>query len=202
MKVIGITGGIGSGKSTVSRILKDLGAVVVDADSIARTVTARGGKALEELVSYFGGVILDSCGELDRVKLADMVFDDPVKLHALDSITHKYITERIYGSIESLRNAGKTETAVIDAPIPAEHGFLDIADEVWVVVAEPDARIRRIADRSGYTPEEALKRVGSQLRDDEYIKLADEVISNNGSIEELEKAAVRLFIQKRQEWQH
>jgi dephospho-CoA kinase len=93
LKIIGVTGGIGSGKSTVSRTLRDLGAVVIDADQVARMVTAKGGKALLELVAYFGDSILDESGELNRKKLAELVFNDQVKLHALDAITHKYIAE-------------------------------------------------------------------------------------------------------------
>ena len=201
LKVIGVTGGIGSGKSTVSRTLRDLGAVVIDTDTIARTVTARGGKTLEELVGYFGSGILDGGGELDRTKLAGLVFKDPVKLHALESITHKHIVARILESIDNIKNSGKTDIIAIDAPIPVEHGFLDVSDEIWVVVADKETRIDRIMQRSGYSYEEALDRINSQKKDEEYLKVADEVLRNDGSIEELEQAVVKLFLQKKQDWQ-
>lgn len=201
MKIIGVTGGIGSGKSAVARTLKDLGAVVIDADSISRAVTAKGGRALEELEGYFGNSIIDENGDLDRRKLAGMAFKDPVRRHALEAITHRHIVVKILEGVENIRNSGKTEIVVIDAPIPLKHGFLDVADEVWVVTAEKDTRIQRAMERSGYTYEEALDRVNSQMKDEEYLQAAGEVIQNNGSMEELEKAVVKLFIQKKQDWQ-
>ena len=202
LKIIGVTGGIGSGKSAVARTLRDLGAVVIDADSIARIITAKGGKALEELAVYFGNGILDENGDLNRKALADMVFKDPVRRHALESITHKHIVSKILEGVENIRNSGKTERVVIDAPIPLEHGFLDVADEVWVVAAEKETRLKRVMERSGYTYEEALDRINSQMKDEEYLQAADDVIQNDGSMEELEKAVVKLFIQKKQDWQH
>lgn len=201
LKIIGVTGGIGSGKSAVARILRDLGAVVIDADSIARAVTAKGGKALEELTGYFGNGILDENGDLNRKSLADMVFKDPVRRHALEAITHKHIVSKILDGVENIKNSGKTEVVVIDAPIPVEHGFLDVADEVWVVAAEKEIRISRAMERSGYTYEEALDRINSQMKDEEYLQVADDIINNDGSMDELEKNVVKLFIQKKQDWQ-
>jgi len=201
MKIIGITGGIGSGKSTVSRILRDLGAAVIDADVLAKSVTTEGSEALKELTEYFGNDIVDEAGELDRKKLASIAFSDPVKLHALNSITHKYITEKIISAIEALRNSGKKDFIVIDAAIPIEKGFLDVTDEVWVVTADRETRIKRVMDRSDLTYEEVVNRINSQIRDEEYLRIADEVINNNGTIEELEQAVVKLFLQKKQEWQ-
>ncbi len=200
LKIIGVTGGIGSGKSSVSRTLRDLGAAVVDADVLARSVTASGGKAFEELVGYFGAGIIDLNGELDRRKLAVAAFSDKNLLNALNTITHKYITEKIYDTVELLKNTGKWDMIVLDAPIPIERGFIDLADEIWVVAAEREARIRRVMERSGYTYDEAVKRIDSQMGDDEYLKLADEVLRNDGSIEELEQAVVKLFLGKKQEW--
>ncbi len=201
MKIIGVTGGIGSGKSTVSGALRDLGAAVVDADVLARSVTAVGGKAYEELVGYFGKDILSDKGEIDRAKLAQIAFHDKVKQHALNCITHKYIVEKIRDTVELLNHSGKWDIVVIDAPIPLEKGFLDLADEVWVVTAEQEKRIERVMARSGFTREDVIDRIHSQMREEEYLKLADEVLYNNGSLDELEQAVVRLFLHKKQEWQ-
>lgn len=201
MKIIGVTGGIGSGKSTASSALRDLGAAVLDADIISRNVTASGGRAFDELVEYFGRNIVKEDGELDRELLAHIAFNDKVKQHALNCITHKYIVEKIYDTIEILRNNNKCDIAVIDAPIPLEKGFLDLADEVWVIAAERETRIKRVMDRSGYSYDEAVERIEAQPSDEEYKKLADEVIYNDGTPEELEQAIVRLFLQKKQEWQ-
>jgi dephospho-CoA kinase len=201
MKIIGVTGGIGSGKSTVSRTLRDLGAAVVDADVLARNVTSVGGKAFDELVEYFGNEILDDKGELDRSKLASIAFGDKVKLHALNSITHKYISEKIFETVKLLSASDKWDIIVIDAPLPIEKGFMDLVDEVWVVTAEREARIKRVMDRSGLKYEAVSERIDSQLRDEEYLRIADEVLENNGTVEELEQAVVKLFLRKKQELQ-
>lgn len=201
VKIIGVTGGIGSGKSSVARILKDLGAAVIDADVLAKSVTSAGTKALDELVGHFGRGIIGDDGELDRKKLADIVFSDADKLAMLNAITHKYIAEKIYDTVEVLKNTGKWDTIVLDVPIPIEKGFIDLADEIWVVSAERETRIRRVMERSGYTYEEISARIDSQMKDDEYLKLADEVIRNDDSIEELEQTVVRLFLAKKQQWQ-
>ena len=201
MKIIGVTGGIGSGKSTVSSTLRDLGAAVVDADVISRSVTVSGGRAYEELVEYFGSEIVSESGEIDRAKLASIAFNDKVKLHALNCITHKHVADKIHDTVEFLKSSGKWDIIVIDAPIPVERGFLDLADEVWVVVADLDVRISRVVERSGLTVEEVKERIASQLREDQYISIADETIFNNGSVEELEQVVVKLFLQKKQEWQ-
>ncbi len=201
LKIIGVTGGIGSGKSSVARILKDLGAAVIDADVLAKSVTSAGGKAFNELIGYFGNEIVGEDGELDRKKLAKAAFSDTEKLKMLNAITHKYIAEKIYDTVEILKGTGKWDTIVIDAPIPVEKGFKDLADEIWVVVADKEARIRRVMERSGYTYDEVAARIDSQMSDDEYLELADEVIRNDNSIEELEQAVVRLFLSKKQKWQ-
>lgn len=201
MKIIGVTGGIGSGKSTISRILKDLGAAVIDADAVARSVTQAGGEAIKELADCFGNEIIDANGELDRAKLASAAFADDVKLRALNSITHKYISEKINETVLSLKKLGKFDIVVIDAPIPLEKGFLDLADEVWVVVADKNARIERVMERSGFSLDDVSARMAAQIGDEEYTRLADEVLHNNGSIEELEQAVVKLFLRKKQGWQ-
>ena len=199
MRIIGVTGAIGSGKSMVSRILNDLGVVIIDADILSKAVTSRGSDALGELVSYFGKEILLQNGELDRKKLAETVFNDKVRLHALNAITHKHIVKKIRSAIDNIKSTGKSEVIAIDAPIPVENGFMDVVDEVWVVTADREIRRNRIIERSGYTFEEAESRMNSQMKEEEYLRLADEVLENSGEIEELEKAVVRLFLQNIQQ---
>jgi dephospho-CoA kinase len=194
LKIIGVTGGIGSGKSTVSRILRDLGAKIVSADKIARDIVHKGEKALLEIVEHFGDEILTSNGELDRKKLGTIVFGNNEKLEVLNSITHKYIAEKIVNIVEQFKMDNKSGIMVIDAPIPVEHGFIDIVDQVWVVTADIDVRVKRIIERDGITREEALSRINSQKKESEYLDIADEVLVNNGEIEELEKEVARLFI--------
>jgi len=194
VKVIGVTGGIGSGKSTVSRILKDLGAKIVDADKIARKIAVKGGKPLEDIVNFFGNEVLDSDGELNRKKLAEIVFNKSEKLEALNKITHGYIAEEIVKAVSYYRADNAADIIVIDAPIPIEHGFIDQSDEIWVVTANREIRISRIMERNGLSREDAEKRIDSQLSDEAYIRLADEVIVNEGSIEELENTVAKLFV--------
>jgi len=192
--VIGVTGGIGAGKSMVSRILVDLGAKVVDADKIARDIVKPGEPALMELVNEFGKEILTGQGELDRQKLSQMVFGDNQKLEKLNKITHKYIVERIINLVEKEKRDKRFDIIVLDVPIPVKKGFLDIADEIWVVTADKETRIERIIKRSGFTREEAEKRIASLPGDEEYLEIADEVIENNSSLEELEKKVAKLYV--------
>lgn len=194
MYVIGVTGGIGAGKSMVSRILVDLGAKVVDADKIARDIVKPGEPALMELVNEFGKEILTGQGELYRQKLSQMVFGDNEKIEKLNKITHKYIVERIINLVEKEKRDKRFDIIVLDVPIPVKKGFLDIADEIWVVTADKETRIERIIKRSGFTREEAEKRIASLPADEEYLEIADEVIENNSSLEELEKKVAKLYV--------
>jgi dephospho-CoA kinase len=191
--VIGITGGIGSGKSTVSKMLFDCGVEIIDADSIAREVTDKGGEALEELASFFGEVILTNSGQLDRKKMAGFVFGNPDKLEALNRITHKYIIAKIIENINNANRDKKTDIVAIDAPIPVEFGFLDLVDIVWVIAADRNTRVKRIMERNELDYDSALKRIESQISDEAYLKIADEVIWNNGSREKLYEKVMQLF---------
>jgi len=197
LKVIGITGGIGSGKSTVSRIIYDLGARIIDADIITRQVTRKGEKAYNEIVEKFGPEVVKSDGSLDRSRLAQIVFNDERKRMMLNEITHKYVAEEIYNKLERMREVDKPEIVVLDVPLPVEKGFLDVVDEVWVVVADEEKRIKRVMERSGLTREEVVERIRAQMSNEDYKRIADVVIENNGSIEELEQKVVKLFIQRK-----
>lgn len=194
MKIIGVTGGIGSGKSTVSHILQDLGAKIIDADKVSRRVTRKGEPVLDELVEYFGIEIINDKGELDRKKLAEIAFNNQKYVEKMNEIIHPHVIRKISSEIERIRHKGNVETVVLDVPIPVKTGFLDIADEVWTVTADKEVRIKRIMERSNLTYDEALNRIKSQKSDEEYISLGDNVIDNSGSLEELEKIVARLFI--------
>lgn len=193
MRIIGVTGGIGSGKSTVSRILCNIGARIIDADIVSKKVVSKGEKALDEIVAYFGPDILDPNGELDRKKLAGVVFTDSEKLAQLNSITHKYIAQEILEQIEREKAEKNYDTLVMDAALPFEYGFIDTVEEIWVITADKETRIRRVMERSGLTYEEALDRINSQMSEYEYARIADHVIENNTDIIDLEKAVVKLY---------
>lgn len=199
MRIIGVTGGIGCGKSTVSRILTDLGAKVIDADRISRELLRKGEKAYDEVLAFFGDEIKDGKGELDRKRLAEVVFRNPDKLLALNGITHGYISERIRAGIEKIISEGKTEIIVIDVPLPVREGFLELADEVWTVTSDKERRVKRIIERSGMTREDILSRMEAQGREEAYTGIADEIIENDGSIEDLEKVVARLYVKTKSE---
>ena len=190
--ILGVTGGIGSGKSTVSHLLQELGAVIIDADLICRQIVEPGEAALEELTEEFGKDILDDWGQLKRKMLAEVVFKDKNKLEILNNIMHKYVAQRIKGDIKE-QLFKKTKVIVIDAPIPIKNGFLDLCDQVWTVSAAMDVRIARIMKRNGMTYEEAISRIKSQIPDEEYIKIADVVIYNDKDIFHLKEEIKRQF---------
>jgi len=184
--ILGVTGGIGSGKSTVSSILRELGAEVIDADIISREVVEPGQRALVELTQEFGRDILDDWGRLKRKALADKVFSDEKKLGTLNGIVHKYVAQKIKDNVEE-QLYRQAKVIVIDAPIPIKIGFLDLCDQVWTVVAAPETRIERIMKRSGMTREEAVSRIESQISDEEYKGVADVVIYNNEDFSTLKR---------------
>lgn len=193
MRIIGVTGGIGSGKSTVSEILARLGAKIIDADIIAREIVRKGEPALDEIVNFFGTGILKEDGELDRKKLGDIVFKNNQKLSVLNKITHMYITEHINKAIDEFQKNKQYDTLVVDAAIPFEHGFMDVVDEIWVVSAKKEVRAARIMRRNGFSYEEALDRINSQKSESEYLGIADKILENNGDASHLEAIVRELF---------
>lgn len=196
MRIIGITGGIGSGKSTVSGILESLGVKIIDADVIARDIVKKGRIALNEIERQFGKSVIDNTGELDRKKLADIVFENTEKLMVLNQITHKYIKDKIDCEINQAKDNG-INCVVIDAAILLENGFIDLVDEIWVVYACIEIRTKRIMDRNGFSYEEAIKRINAQKDENEYLKHADEVILNESGFKELREHVLESYGKKK-----
>ena len=192
-RIVGITGGIGSGKSTVSHYLSSLGADLIDADSIARELADTRKDMIDILVEHFGKCILNQDGKLDRRVLARIVFEDTNRLKELNHITHKFIADEIVRRVLNIKAEKEKGLIVIDAPLPVKHGFLDLVDEVWVVYAPENVRIDRIMSRNGLTREEALKIIASQMKEDDYLKLADRIIYNSGSMEDLKCSVFELY---------
>lgn len=179
-KIIGLTGGSGAGKTTVSHLFAGLGALVIDADQTAREVVRPGQPALTEIVRTFGTELLLPDGTLDRRMLGDIVFSDPVKLNALNNITHKYITQAIFAAIDA---APDGTVAVIDAAALIESGLHQRCDYVVSVLAEPEARIRRIMARDGLSRTQAKNRINAQKKDEFYIAHSNQVLYNNKVIQ-------------------
>lgn len=195
--VIGLTGGIATGKSSVSSMLKRLGAIIVDADAISREVTSRGSPGLAEIVKAFGPGILSTSGELDRRKLGDIVFRDEKALSKLNSIVHPRVTQRVqelFQREEALAKAeGKPRIVVLDAPLLVEAGVHQLVDEIWVVDLDEETQIKRLIAREGYSYDEALARIGAQMSLEEKKKYADEVIDNRSSMEATMAQVVKLW---------
>jgi dephospho-CoA kinase len=192
MKVIGLTGGIGSGKSTVSRILSGLGAKIIDADLVSREIMSKGQEAYNEIVGYFGENILDERGEIDRKRLGLIVFEDAQKLKKLNEITHPKIIEKIKAMIMEAKKENY-KVIVVDAALLIETGLYQMMDEIWMVVVDIETQIKRIMKRDGFSYEEALKRIRSQMPLEEKIKYADFIINNSKTLEKTEEQVKLLW---------
>ena len=185
MFVLGITGGIGTGKTTVASIVKAAGIPVLDADQISHELTSNPGPTLDKVFATFGEELKNEAGTLDRSKMADLVFHNKRALDQLESIIHEDVMNYIIAELEEARK-NKVRVIALDVPIPVKHGFLDQADLVWVVTCSEEKRINRLI-RRGLSREDAERRLAIQMTDAEYEAVGDFVISNDGSLEELYK---------------
>jgi dephospho-CoA kinase len=184
MKVIGLTGGIGSGKSTVATYLAEMGAVVIDLDKVGHEVLKSGSRALKRVVSEFGKDILDAEGDIDRARLGKIVFKNRDALARLNRIMHPAIDKILFERIEEYRRQG-IKVVVLEAAAMLEAGKAKQADEIWVTTAPEATVLRRLRGRSGYSGEESRARMRSQLSDAERIKHAEVVIDTDGSLDEV-----------------
>ena len=189
MKIIAVTGGIGSGKSTVSNEFKKLGAYVVDTDAISHEIMMRGYNAYDMVVAEFGNGILSDDLEIDRKRLADIVFNDKKKLETLNSIMHKEIYAELQRRIEA------SDVDIVCAEIPLLFtAKCPIEIDVKVVVsASDDVRIRRVMLRDNCSADKVKERMANQLSDSEMCKLADVVIVNNGDIDLVREQVKAVF---------
>ncbi|MEU8823896.1 dephospho-CoA kinase [Streptomyces sp. NPDC048636] len=183
MLKLGLTGGIGAGKSEVSRILSSYGAVLIDSDRIAREVVEPGTPGLAAVVAEFGPEVLTPDGVLDRPKLGGIVFGDPERLRALNAIVHPLVRDR---SAELEAAAGSGAVVVHDVPLLAENGLAPLFDVVVVVDASPETQLDRLVRLRGMAEEEARARMAAQATRAERLAVADVVIDNDGPLEALE----------------
>jgi len=185
MKIIGITGGIGSGKSTVTEFLKGKGYHVVDADMIARKIVEPGTEVLSKLVSHFGDAILLTDGSLNRPKLAELAFVNPAQKEILDIITHGAILDTITTQIEKVRTELNPTLIFVDAALLVETGLYKKMDEVWLVTAHEALRIQRVVARDRLDAEKVKQRIRAQMTDEQKARHSFRIINNSGTIEEL-----------------
>ena len=186
--IIGITGGIGSGKSTASQILGELGAIVIDADKVGHKIYLPDTPAWREIVEEFGEDVLAPDRTIDRTKLGPIVFSEPAKLQALNKITHGKIYAFIQGQIDYIQAHEPKRAVVVEAAILLEAGWQSLVEQLWVVVAEEDVVINRLQAYKNFTEEQARARINAQLSNEERIAQADKVIWNNEGLTELRSA--------------
>ncbi len=184
MRIIGLTGGIGSGKSTVAKFLAELGAEVLDLDKVGNAVIKKGGGAYQEVIREFGEGILDKAGEINRATLGGIVFKDSAALKRLNNITHPVIDKEIAAKIREYRRRG-IKVVVLEAAAMLDAGKAQLADEIWVTTANEKTILQRLKERSGYNEAEAKARIHSQITDAERTPKADMVIDTNCTLEEL-----------------
>jgi dephospho-CoA kinase len=193
MLIVGLTGGVASGKTAVSRVLREEGAYIIDADQIARELVQPHKPAWNEIIRAFGKEILQKDGSIHRKKLADKIFTDPEQRKVLNRILHPRIKEEIDRRAKKIGQKDPEVIVVIDAPLLVELGMHHKVDRLIVVTSTQIQQMERLKKRDGRSPEEALKLFSSQMLAEEKEKLGDFVIRNEGSLEEMKKRAKEVF---------
>ncbi len=179
MIIVGLTGGIGSGKSTVSDYLKRKGCLIIDADEISRAATAPGGPALEPILREFGAGVFSEDGTLDRKKMSEIVFSDTISRNKLEDIVVTIVINEFHAQIEHLKEEDYKGIVVFDAPLLFEFGMEKYVDESWFVTASLESRVSRVVKRDRMTRGEVMDRINSQMPSWEKEKLADYTINNS-----------------------
>ena len=193
MLTIGLTGGIGSGKSTAAKILAEFGAPIIDADKVAHTTYAPDGAAYDAVIAAFGAEIVAVDRTIDRKKLGAIVFGNPDRLNKLTSIVWPATFKSIRAELDGLRARGEKMPVVVEAAILIEANWQPLCDEIWLVRASRQAVIDRIERQRGLKPEETEARIRAQLSDDERAKHASLVIDNDGSLDALREVLKRVW---------
>ncbi|MDQ4006389.1 MAG: dephospho-CoA kinase [Actinomycetota bacterium] len=196
MLLVGLTGGLGSGKSTVARLLADRGAVVIDADVLARRALDPGTHAYHQAVELFGEGILAPDGTIDRAALAAVVFADEEKRRSLESLTHPEVFRQLAETVETLR--GTDSVVVFDAALIVETGFHEVCDVLVVVTARVELQVERVMRDRGMERPEAEARIAMQLSPDRREEVADHVIRNESDLHELERQVDLLWANLRE----
>ena len=192
MLIIGLTGGIGTGKSEVTRLLGALGAVVIDADQVGHEAYQPDSESWKEVVKAFGEDILRPNREIDRQKLGAIVFGDPDQLARLNRIMHPRMAGIVSERLESLRDQG-AKVVVVEAALLFEAGWDSLVDEVWATDSPVETVIERLEARNGMPAEEVLKRIDSQMDRSERLGRAQVIVDNGGNVADLESTVDRLW---------
>ena len=190
--VIGLTGGIASGKSTVSQMFRELSIPVIDADIIAREVVEQGKPAYNKIVEVFGEEILQADGELDRPKLGSIVFHNEEKRLQLNGIVHPAVRKEMNDQKDMYIKEGM-QAVVLDIPLLFESKLTNLVDQILVVAVAPSTQLERLMKRNGFSEEEAKARIDSQMPLIEKVTLADKIIHNDGTITETKAQLQRIL---------
>jgi len=191
--LIGLTGGIASGKSIVSSIFKELGAYVIDADRISRDVMVPGSEIYKKVVNVFGEGILKDDQTIDRKKLGDMIFGNPEKIALLNECTHPEIFREIDRRVKEIRQNTPDALIIVDAALLVETGAYKTFDKLVVVYVDEETQLKRLKERDGFTDEEVTKRISSQMPLKEKVKYADFVIYNDKGLEETRRQVEEVY---------
>ncbi len=192
MKVIGLTGGIGSGKSTVSQFLAELGVVILNADEVGHKAFKPDSEIWRKVVAVFGRQIVTPDGNIDRKKLGNIVFGNTESRARLNQIMHPRMYALVKAQLEEYRQQG-TRVVVLEAPLLLEAGWTSLVDEVWVTTAPEATVLKRLEERSGMSQAESLTRIRSQLSSAERVRHADVVINTDCDLDELKSKVMKLW---------
>ena len=195
MLKIGLTGGIGTGKSLVTSFLQDQGANVINADLLGHEAYLPGTVGFEQVVSEFGEDIVGADGHVDRQKLGPIVFSDPSNMDRLNAIMHPLIKDMIQTQLDDVEGKGQL-IAIVEAAVLIEAGWESLFDEIWVVTADEEEIISRLASRNGLSREDSQKRINSQMTSIERSAHGDVIINNTGSVEDLKENVESLWAQR------
>ena len=182
--IVGLTGGIASGKSEAARMLGDMGARCIDADAISRRLTSEPGETLDMIRAEFGDEVFDSDGALIRSKLADIVFNDPARRKALDALTHPLIQKTMLDEVEQADRAGE-KIVFLNVPLLFETGMDALCDETWLISCDEDVQLDRLMERDGMGEDQAKARIASQMSLEDKTRRANVAIDNRGQLDRL-----------------
>lgn len=192
MIILGLTGGIATGKSNISRLFKGWNIPVIDADAISKELTQKNGEALTQIAAVFGNKVFNEDGTLNRKALGDIVFKDTLEKEKLENILHPMVYQEMEKQLKTLEQEG-AKVAVIDVPLLFESGMDKMADEIWLADVPVEEQVRRLEKRSNLTKSEALERINSQWPREKKVSLADEVIDTRGTKKNTEDYVKALF---------
>jgi dephospho-CoA kinase len=196
--VIGLTGGIGTGKTVVSEILQEQGAQILNADFVGHEAYQPGGPAYDDIVAEFGAEVVAADGSIDRKKLGPIVFVDPAKLARLNAITHPRMKEMIRQKLQDLAGQG-VDLVVLEAALLFDANWQDLANEVWVTTVDPETAAQRASERSGIPVEQVLERIQkAQMANDERIRRSDVIIDTSGTLEDTRRRVLEAWEELKQ----